>query len=244
MLINHIGDIQGLLTLLLAYVLTTTPAGWFRAYVADKLGDSTPERMGFLSLNPVEHFDPVGFMFLVFSRYIFGFIIGWGRHVPISSESFYGPHARLKYLVAALSDVGMHLLLATASMAILAFLFDPSMQMTVYCLAMILLFSGATPATLDGINISTLPSSFALSLGYVLSVFFYLNIFFAVISVLSTIIMNVMAFLLSRFEMERYYIVVLLGVMLLAAVFGGILKPVFWQMTMLLGNKCATLVKA
>ena len=176
MFIDHIGDIQGMLTLLLAYVLATTPAGWFRAYVAEKLGNDTPERMGFLSLNPVEHFDPIGFAFLMFSRYIFGFIIGWGRHVPINSENFYDPHARLKYIVAALSDVFMHLLLATVSMAALAFLFDPSMQMTVYCLAMILLFSGATPATLDGINMSTLPSSFTLSLGYVLSVFFYLNI--------------------------------------------------------------------
>ena len=108
---------------------------------------------------------------------------------------------------------------------------------------MILLFSGATPYAIDGINLGSLPSSFMLSLGYVLSVFFYLNIFFAVISLVSTIIMNIMTFLLNRFDIERYYFVVLLSVMILAALLGGLLKPVFWQLTMMLGNKCAMLIK-
>ena len=43
MFIDHVGDIQGMLTLLLSYVLTITPAGWARAYTAKKLGDDTPE---------------------------------------------------------------------------------------------------------------------------------------------------------------------------------------------------------
>ena len=245
MFIDHVGDIQGILTLLLAYVLAITPAGWFRAYIAEKLGDDTAERLGFLSLNPIDHFDPIGFTFLVFSRYISSrFIIGWGRHVPINGDNFIGPYARLKYMVAVCSDVFMHLLMATGAMAMLAFIFDQPMQMLVYHLALNLLFTGTTPAALNAINIHSLIPSFTLSIGYVLSVFFYLNIFFAIISLLSTIIMNVMAFLLTRFDVERYYLLVLLGVMVIIAMLGSIIGPLFESTAVCLGNKCATLFKA
>jgi len=243
MFINYIGDIQGLLTLFLSYVLTVTIVGYFRAYIAYIMGDETAERYGFLSLNPVDHFDSIGFLFLVLSRYIFGFIIGWGRHVPINRDNFYGRWAFLKYLVASMSDVAMHLLLATGAMATLALLFDPSTQATVYCLAMMLLFTGTTPASLQGFNVKALPSSLMLSAGYVLTVFFYLNIFFSIISLLSTFIMNVMAFLLQRFDIERYYIVVLILVMVCAAFLGGLLKPFFMQMSMRLGNQCVLFIR-
>ena len=221
MFVDHVSDVRAMLTLLLAYVLAITPAGWARAYVAKKMGNDTPEQMGFLSLDPIDHFDPVGFLFLVFSRYFFGFIIGWGRHIPISADDFYGPHARLRYVVTILSDVGMHLLLATFSMTTLAILFGPSMEVTE-------------------------PSSFMLSIGQVLSVFFYLNIFFAVISLVSTMIVNITAYFLARFDVDRLYVVILLAIIivLLAMILAGFLKPIFWQLTTLLGNKCATLVKA
>ncbi len=245
MFIDHVGDIQGILTLLLAYVLAITPAGCFRAYIAEKLGDDTAERMGFLSLNPIDHFDPIGFTFLVFSRYISSrFIIGWGRHVPINGDNFIGPYARLKYMVAVCSDVFMHLLMATGAMAMLAFIFDQPMQMLVYHLALNLLFTGTTPVALNAVSIHSLIPSFTLSIGYVLSVFFYLNIFFAIISLLSTIIMNVMSFLLTRFDVERYYLLVLLGVMIVIAMLGSIIGPLFESTAVCLGNKCATLFKA
>lgn len=209
-----------MLTLLLAYVLAITPAGWVRAYVAKRMGNDVPEQMGFLSFDPIDHFDPVGFLFLVFSRYFFGFIIGWGRHIPINADDFYGSHARLRYVITVLSDVIMHLVLATIAMATLAILFGPSMEVVE-------------------------PSSLLLSFGYVLSVFFYLNIFFAVISLVSTMIVNITTYFLARFDVDRSYVVILLAIIivLLAVVLAGFLKPVFWQLTMLLGNKCATLIK-
>ena len=147
-------------------------------------------------------------------------------------------------MVAVCSDVFMHLLMATGAMAMLAFIFDQPMQMLVYHLALNLLFTGSMPAALNSINIHSLIPSFTLSIGYVLSVFFYLNIFFAIISLLSTIIMNVMAFLLTRFDVERYYLLVLLAVMIVIAMLGGIIGPLFESTAVCLGNKCATLFKA
>lgn len=245
MFIDHIGDIQGVLTLLLAYVLAITPAGWFRAYTAEKLGDDTAAQQGFVSFNPIDHFDPIGFLFLVFSRYIsHSFIIGWGRHVPVNYDNFVGPYARVKYIITAFSDVCMHLLMATGAMATLAILFDTPVQVLVYNLAMNLLFTGATPAALQAYQIHTLVPAFYLSIGYVLSVFFYLNIFFAIISLLSTVIMNVMTFLVKHYDVERYYLFILIAVIFMIAMLGSFIGPLFESTTVCLGNKCALLFKS
>ncbi len=50
------------------------------AFVADKLGDSTPQRQGRVTLNPRAHIDLMGILFL----FMFGF--GWGR--PVQFDPF------------------------------------------------------------------------------------------------------------------------------------------------------------
>ena len=51
------------------------------------LGDDTAKRSGRLSLNPMKHIDPVGFIFMV----IFHF--GWAKPVPINPRNFKNPKA-------------------------------------------------------------------------------------------------------------------------------------------------------
>lgn len=46
------------------------------AFMATKLGDRTAELMGRLTLNPIAHIDPIGFIALI----LIGF--GWGKPVP------------------------------------------------------------------------------------------------------------------------------------------------------------------
>lgn len=48
------------------------------ALMANKLGDPTAERSGRLTLNPLAHIDPLGFLMLI----VAGF--GWGRPVPFN----------------------------------------------------------------------------------------------------------------------------------------------------------------
>ena len=56
-------------------------------YAARYLGDHTAEYEGRLTLNPLNHLDPVGsFMVPILSYTLGGFIIGWAKHVP------YNPH--------------------------------------------------------------------------------------------------------------------------------------------------------
>lgn len=52
------------------------------AWMATKLGDTTPRLQGRLTLNPVAHIDPVGIVLLLFAH------IGWGRPVEINPNNF------------------------------------------------------------------------------------------------------------------------------------------------------------
>lgn len=54
-------------------------------YVAAKLGDPTARSLGRLTLNPIKHLDPIGFLCML----LFGF--GWARPVPINSRYFKKP---------------------------------------------------------------------------------------------------------------------------------------------------------
>ncbi|HBD65104.1 MAG TPA: site-2 protease family protein [Clostridiales bacterium] len=54
-------------------------------YAAVKMGDNTPMLQGRLTLNPVKHIDPMGFLCLM----LFGF--GWAKPVVINSRNFKNP---------------------------------------------------------------------------------------------------------------------------------------------------------
>ena len=55
------------------------------AYSAVKLGDSTPEDQGRLTLNPKSHIDPMGFILLLFAGF------GWAKPVQINPANFKNP---------------------------------------------------------------------------------------------------------------------------------------------------------
>ena len=52
------------------------------AKVADKLGDDTPRIEGRLTLNPLDHIDPVGFIMLMFAGF------GWGKPVHVNPRNY------------------------------------------------------------------------------------------------------------------------------------------------------------
>ena len=65
------------------------------AFVADRLGDGLPRRMGRLTLNPLAHLEPVGTMLML----LVGF--GWGRPVPVNPNATRNPKATLGFTAAA-----------------------------------------------------------------------------------------------------------------------------------------------
>lgn len=110
MLMNLLGGgdpraylIQILLSLpivLIALCLHETAHG----FVAYKLGDPTARNLGRLTLNPMKHLDPIGFLCML----LFGF--GWAKPVPINTRYFKNPKRDMA--LSALAGPVSNLLLA------------------------------------------------------------------------------------------------------------------------------------
>ncbi|MBQ8140256.1 MAG: site-2 protease family protein [Clostridia bacterium] len=64
-------------------------------YAADKLGDPTARNLGRVTLNPLKHLDPIGFICML----LFGF--GWANPVPINSRYFKKPRRDMAIAAAA-----------------------------------------------------------------------------------------------------------------------------------------------
>src|SRR5579885_232184 len=114
----------GLITIFLSYLITIALAGYFRAWVAKKMGDETAEDLGFLTLNPLVHIDLFGVLvLLLFSnpRYFYGF--GWGKHIPINPAHINGPRRWLKLSCAFFSDSFAHFIIATVALTSMSIIF-------------------------------------------------------------------------------------------------------------------------
>ena len=75
-------DLLNLLLTLPAVIIAISFHEYAHAFAADKLGDDTPRMQGRLTLNPLKHLDPVGFILLMFAGF------GWGKPVEINPRNF------------------------------------------------------------------------------------------------------------------------------------------------------------
>lgn len=76
------GEWLNILLTLPAVIIAITFHEFAHAFVADKLGDTTPRAQGRLTLNPLKHLDPIGFVLLMFAH------VGWGKPVEINPNNF------------------------------------------------------------------------------------------------------------------------------------------------------------
>jgi Zn-dependent protease len=65
-----------------AIIIAVTVFEFIKAFVSTKFGDSRPRQEGRLTLNPLKHFEPVGFILFL----VFGY--GWGKPVECSSMEY------------------------------------------------------------------------------------------------------------------------------------------------------------
>jgi hypothetical protein len=119
-------------TLLIAYLIVETLSGAFRAWTAKEAGDDTAADLGFLTLNPLAHIDPIGMALL----FILGF--GWGRYVPINFSNIQEPYRQAKILIVYFSDIFAHMVLALIALVALLKIFD----LDALYLAVPMIFSG------------------------------------------------------------------------------------------------------
>lgn len=73
-----------------ALVICITVHEFAHAYAAYRAGDDTPRLQGRISLNPIDHLDPMGTIMMIVSS-ISGFGIGWGKPVRINPRNFRHP---------------------------------------------------------------------------------------------------------------------------------------------------------
>ncbi len=78
------------------------------AYVASRLGDKTAKYQGRISLNPMVHFDMMGFICLIIAG------IGWAKPVPINSYNFRGDR-RVGMALSAAAGPASNLVVALIS---------------------------------------------------------------------------------------------------------------------------------
>ena len=94
------------------------------AWMAWKCGDDTARLQGRVTLNPAAHIDPVGTLLLplliVFlsaaGSGLAGFIIGWGRPVPVNIFNL--RHRRRDDILVSLAGPVMNLILAVVALAV------------------------------------------------------------------------------------------------------------------------------
>ncbi len=77
-------DPDEILATLIAFVVAISIHEFMHAWTAWRLGDDTAARLGRITLNPISHFDPIGFLGLALIAFGFwGF--GWGKPVPVNT---------------------------------------------------------------------------------------------------------------------------------------------------------------
>lgn len=103
--------IIGRLVILPGIIIGLSFHEYAHAKASNLLGDPTPRLQGRVSLNPMAHVDPVGFLFLL----LIGF--GWGK--PVQIDPRYYKHRRRDELIVALAGVTMNLLIAIVGMGIM-----------------------------------------------------------------------------------------------------------------------------
>lgn len=74
---------------------------WAHAYTAVRLGDPTADYEGRLSLNPLDHLDPLGSVIIILAFATGAPLIGWGKPVPVQGGNFRNPIKDMTRVAAA-----------------------------------------------------------------------------------------------------------------------------------------------
>lgn len=124
MRLELINGLQMLIIAFIFYIITITFAGWFESLVAKQVGDDAPEQMGFLTLNPLEHFNVFGFAAVLWGIFFgnllpFKFIPGWGRYIPLVPDNISGHYYKARILIEYISRSVAHLILLITAVTIM-----------------------------------------------------------------------------------------------------------------------------
>jgi Zn-dependent protease len=197
-------DIGQLILWLPAVLIALTFHEYAHGLVADWLGDPTPRYQGRLTLNPLVHLDPLGFILLLLVHF------GWAKPVQVNPLNFRGDRYRGMVLVG-LAGVSMNLLVA----------------FTATLVARLAGVADATIAALEGISPATTGYLPAILAGIIV-----IDIYLALFNLIPIPPLDgaqVLAGLLRRsdlvYTLQRYGFIILI-VLIFTGVVGDVLIPV------------------
>lgn len=106
-ILSFVPRLQELLVIVFLFAFSISIHESAHAYMAYRLGDTTAKDRGRISLNPLVHFDFIGFLFLLL------FKIGWAKPVPVDASRFHKHiSVRQGMLLTALAGPVSNLILA------------------------------------------------------------------------------------------------------------------------------------
>lgn len=97
MIVEKLISLPGLLVAIIFHELA-------HGYTSYKLGDPTPKKNGRLTLNPISHIDPIGFLCLIIFKF------GWAKPVPINPS--YYKHRKKDTVLVSIAGPITNLLIA------------------------------------------------------------------------------------------------------------------------------------
>lgn len=186
--LDFIRGLQIIIIAFLSYIITVTFTGWFESFIAKQMGDDTPEELGFLSLNPLDHFNVFGFAAVLWNLFYghllpFGIIPAWGRYIPLLPETMHGKNLKLRAFIEFIGRSMGNLIILIAVTCISA----------AYGLFNI--------HTYESIKVMTTnPSSFVASMWNLLLFIYYQNLMLFVFHFILGVFKYVMHFYVPRFQ--------------------------------------------
>lgn len=104
-----------------ALLIAVTIHEFSHAFAADRLGDPTARLLNRVSLNPINHLDPIGTLMLLFFRF------GWGKPVPFDPFNLRRP--KRDSALISLAGPASNLILAALLSLILKLQFSPLLSL-------------------------------------------------------------------------------------------------------------------
>jgi len=102
------------IAILLAIVIALTFHEYAHAYVAYRLGDPTADRMGRMTLNPMSHIDPVGFLMIL--------VAGFGYARPVPFNPLFLRHKKRDPVLIGFAGPAANMIMATVFVLALKYL--------------------------------------------------------------------------------------------------------------------------
>ncbi len=106
--------LKSLVFILPVIIIALSVHEFCHAYSAYLMGDTTAKEDGRLTLNPIKHIDPLGFIFIA----LFGF--GWAKPVMFDDRNF--KHKRINRVMTAMAGPFSNLIMGVASAFVLKYM--------------------------------------------------------------------------------------------------------------------------